>query len=190
MTSEQQYSITLPSNFEKSMKKLRTKKTLDSRRVAFQHLPESPVLEVGVGLIAVKLERQVDRASQLRKDLAAEIAENTVGPMLLRAFPTRSDSADLLLHVRLVVVSDGSSMGRMCCGELGVGHAKLVMHWCLADASTVYFGARMFASDSALCGLVDLCGDAGPDCIRDMAIRMTQGIIHDVKKLVASAPFN
>lgn len=76
-------------------------------------------------------------------------------------------------------------MGRIWCGELGVGHAKLVMQWCLADSQTVYMGERMFARDSAGIGCEDLAGDAGPACVRSMAYRMTEKMIRSVKKQVS-----
>ena len=195
MTSE--CAIPTPPNLEKCMAALKTKKTLAHRAVTVQDLPESlkyspsnytyseDMEDIGVGLITVNFEREKDSRDKLRSDLASEIASGTVPGLLERAFSASPTDAKLLVNVR-IVVSDGNCMGRMCCGEFGFGHAKLVMQWCLADSHTVYMGERMYARDSAAIGCEDLAGDAGPECVRRMAYNMTKKMIHNIRMQVLS----
>eukprot|EP00563_Minutocellus_polymorphus_P020518 CAMPEP_0197719670 /NCGR_PEP_ID=MMETSP1434-20131217/3332_1 /TAXON_ID=265543 /ORGANISM="Minutocellus polymorphus, Strain CCMP3303" /LENGTH=224 /DNA_ID=CAMNT_0043304437 /DNA_START=78 /DNA_END=752 /DNA_ORIENTATION=+ len=115
----------------------------------------------------VQLERTKDQDDVERNQFASEIAY-TIGSELQKAgYSGTASNASYELSVVVTTASAGSARGRILAGDLGYGHAKLALVYCLTESGcctdTTEFGqvlkaGRIRKTDSFGEGWDDLVG--------------------------------
>ena len=106
--------------------------------------------------VDVNLEREKDRELPDRVKLAKEVQE-TVADELTIVF--KGDTNDgTVLCVRVLLLSDGSSLGHRWMAEHGVGEAKLTLAYCLQSSSgEVAMANQLYAKEDCTPGSKDVC---------------------------------
>jgi hypothetical protein len=177
--------------FEKKIKKKKNSsmilKSLPTR-VTPKPLPaEISVADIGFGDCIVQLERRKDLQSPNRVERAQRICR-LLNERLKELFPaTASNKPKVVIHARVVLASEGSRAGRFWAAEFGVGYAKLGVRWVLAsssstDSETYFLGNADYKTNSAGCGIADLCqNNAGDQALDNMTDNVADDIFRKVQ---------
>lgn len=92
------------------------------------------------------------------------------------------DTSTSKLFLAITFLTPGSAAGRMFAGEFGMGHAIVQVEGKLIDSSSgkevACFADRR--RDSAVIGLEDLAGDAGPRIVKHMLMKIGSDFIKEL----------
>jgi hypothetical protein len=111
--------------------------------------------------VAFTLElRDEDKQNPYRINLANQVIQlMTTAFGADASYITKNEKA-ITLNVTITACSEGSRLGRICCGELGVGWVVLKLKWHLSkDNKRLTEPTKERFRDSGAIGLADVCAD-------------------------------
>ena len=144
-----------------------------------------PPKEVAV-YVDVRLEREKDRNLPHRVMLANQVRDTILTELQSTFHGGKKDHLspdDLVLCVRVLLVSDGSSKGRRWTAAHGVGSAKLTLAYCLQSNVTgkVTAAHQLYATENCAPGASDVCfREYSEAVLRTMARSMADEIKNEV----------
>jgi len=136
--------------------------------------------------VDVNLEREKDRELPDRVKLSKEVQE-TVTNELKTIFQGNTDDGKTTLCVRVLLLSDGSSLGHRWMAEKGTGKAKLTLAYCLqATGGDVAMANQLYATEDCAPGSKDeLCfREYTAAIIRTMARNLAGDIAEEVSNAI------
>mmetsp|Transcript_35795 Transcript_35795/g.73196 ORF Transcript_35795/g.73196 Transcript_35795/m.73196 type:complete len:216 (-) Transcript_35795:162-809(-) len=114
--------------------------------------------------VDVSLAREKDSSLADRAKLAEEVQRNVLSELqeIFRGDEPHEGSqldGEVVLCVRIVLVSDGTSSGHRWMAEHGVGKAKLTLVYCLQSARTgeIAMANQLYACEDCEAGSKDIC---------------------------------
>lgn len=153
-----------------------TQNNMDSLGEPEQVFPK----DIGV-YVDVSLEREKDRELPDRVKLAKDV-QDTVADELKAIFQGSVTDNGTLLFVRVLLLSDGSSLGHRWMAEKGVGEAKLTLAYCLQSSSgEIAMANQLYATEDCAEGSKDVSfREYSAALVRSMARNLAGDIAEEV----------